>query len=30
MGAHFQRLAKYHQMLLGIADAEGIDDSESN
>ena len=26
MGAHFQRLAKYHQMLLGIADAEGIDD----
>ncbi len=22
MGAHFQRLAKYHQMLLGIADAE--------
>lgn len=29
MGAHFQRLAKYHQTLLGIADAEGIDDNES-
>ncbi|MBV9083536.1 MAG: GIY-YIG nuclease family protein [Acidobacteriaceae bacterium] len=28
MRAHFQRLAKYHEMLLGIADAEGIDDTE--
>ena len=27
MGAHFQRLAKYHQTLLRIADAEGIDDN---
>ncbi len=30
MGAHFQRLAKYHQMLLGIARAEGIDDNQSD
>jgi hypothetical protein len=30
MRAHFQRLAKYHQTLLGIADAEGIDDPESD
>jgi hypothetical protein len=30
MRAHFQRLAKYHQKLLGIADAEGIDDTESD
>ena len=30
MSAHFQRLAKYHQMLLGIANAEAIDDSQSD
>jgi hypothetical protein len=29
ISAHFQRLAKYHQMLLGIAAAEGVDDEES-
>lgn len=29
MGAHFQRLSKYHETLLGIA-AEGIDDEESD
>ena len=27
MGAHFQRLAKYHERLLGIANAEGTDDN---
>jgi len=30
MGAHFQRLAKYHQTLLEIASAEGVDDSQSD
>jgi len=28
MGAHFQRLAKYHQTLLSIATAEGVDDDQ--
>ncbi len=28
MGAHFQRLAKYHQTLLGIANAENIDEKD--
>ncbi len=28
ISAHFQRLAKYHQMLLGIAAAEGVDDEK--
>lgn len=30
MGAHFQRLAKYHQTLLGIAAVEGVDDDQSD
>ena len=30
ISAHFQRLAKYHQMLLRIADSEGVNDDESD
>lgn len=30
MGAHFQRLAKYHETLLGVSNAEGIDENLPN
>jgi len=30
IAAHFQRLAKYHQMLLGIADAAAPDDDQED
>ncbi len=30
MSAHFQRLERYHQTLLGIAAAQGVDDEESD